>query len=206
MKVYLIRHGQTDLNAKRIHDGNTSSLSEKGREQAKLVAKRLAQFNTDLLIASPFDRTKQTAEIISKEINQPIAYSELFVEIKRATEIEGKNYDDPLSIAVKNQIFINYKKPDWHYSDEENFFDFKNRGLKGLKFLEELNAEGVVLVTHHDIMKILISLMLFGPDLHAEDYLRIRLFIDGHNTGITVCEFKNNTWKLITWNDHSHLD
>jgi broad specificity phosphatase PhoE len=205
MRVYFVRHGQTNANIKEMHQADKEPLSEVGQKQAEKVAKRLAKLKVDLLLASPFARTKKTAEIISKEINKSILYSSLFVEIKRVTEIEGKKYADYKAVKIREEILKNVTNPSWHYADEENFFEQKQRGLKGIKYLESLSFENVVLVTHGDIMKILIATMLFDKKLEHDKYLLFRKFFEGINTGITVCEYKNNKWKLLSWSDHSHL-
>ncbi len=63
-----VRHGEGDHNVAHIYSGdvkNEHHLTEKGREQIKKTAKRLQSF--DVLVASPFVRTQETAEILKKE-------------------------------------------------------------------------------------------------------------------------------------------
>ena len=64
--IYLVRHGETVDNARQIMQGQTQGeLNEKGREQARQVAERLATENFDAVVASDLHRAIQTAEIIA---------------------------------------------------------------------------------------------------------------------------------------------
>jgi broad specificity phosphatase PhoE len=68
MKVFLIRHGESEANAEGIHQGQRvdTSLSERGREQARRISKRLEKENIDAIYASDLKRARETAEIIAK--------------------------------------------------------------------------------------------------------------------------------------------
>lgn len=64
--LYLVRHGETVDNAQQIMQGQTHGcLNEKGREQARMVAERLAGEAFDAVVASDLRRAVQTAEIIA---------------------------------------------------------------------------------------------------------------------------------------------
>lgn len=64
--IYLVRHGETVDNAQQIMQGQTHGcLNEKGREQARMVAERLAGEAFDAVVASDLRRAVQTAEIIA---------------------------------------------------------------------------------------------------------------------------------------------
>ena len=64
--ILLVRHGETVDNARQIMQGQTQGeLNERGREQARQVAERLATDPVDVIIASDLRRAIQTAEIIA---------------------------------------------------------------------------------------------------------------------------------------------
>ena len=73
---YLIRHGQTVMNAKRLTCGGgvDTSLNDEGRRQAHLAAKVLAALpeKPTLIIHSDMKRTRQTTEILNAELQLPI--------------------------------------------------------------------------------------------------------------------------------------
>ena len=133
MKVYFVRHGESEMNAKQMHQPSDSKLSENGIKQAEFVAKRLSHLPIEEIISSPFDRAKQTSEIISHHLNKNTTYSSLFVERKRPSEIENRYDKDPFVIEIKDQIKKNYHNVNWHHSDEENFNDVKRRASSAIK-------------------------------------------------------------------------
>lgn len=62
MKLILVRHG--DAGAYTSPD-NERNLSELGKAQATKTAQFLSQFTIDQAIASPYNRARQTAEILT---------------------------------------------------------------------------------------------------------------------------------------------
>lgn len=205
MKVYFVRHGESELNAKNMHQPHDTKLSEKGIKQAEFVAHRFSNIPIQKIISSPFERAKQTAERINSNIKSEIIYSELFVERKRPTQVENKHLDDPLVVEIKSEIKRNYHNSDWHHSDEENFNDVKKRATNAIKYIEKFDCESLVVVTHGTILRAIIGVMMFGQNLTSQEEERIRHFMMVGNTGVTLCEFNENKWKLIVWNDQAHL-
>lgn len=64
--IYVIRHGQTDLNKERKMQGRMGlELNEHGIEQAKALRDRLQNIKFDFVFSSPQVRAVQTAEIVS---------------------------------------------------------------------------------------------------------------------------------------------
>lgn len=205
MRVYLIRHGETENNSKRIHQDGSARLSSPGLEQAKNLAQRFEKIPIDTIISSPFERAKATAEIIALQKNLGVTYSELFVERKRPSEIENKPTQNEKVLEIKRQIDDHYEDVSWHYSDEENAQDLKNRALKAKRYLVGIKSESVLVVTHGTIMRAIVSVMLFGEDLSPTQSLKMQKFLTNTNTGITLLRFVEGKWKLLTWNDYAHL-
>ncbi|MGH7249873.1 MAG: histidine phosphatase family protein, partial [Minisyncoccia bacterium] len=89
--IYFVRHGETESNAKQIRQGPEGHLTEKGRAQALATAKRFPKGvgRPQAIIASPYERTKETAGIIAKELGMEVEYSDLLVERRNPTEIIG---------------------------------------------------------------------------------------------------------------------
>lgn len=64
MTVTLVRHGQTEWSRDHRHTGRTDvPLTAVGREQAIAVGGRLAGRSWDLVLTSPLQRARQTAEL-----------------------------------------------------------------------------------------------------------------------------------------------
>lgn len=65
---FVVRHGEAESNAKNIVSGkkeNPHHLTEKGKEEVKKAIKKLKRKGINQIIASPFIRTKETAELIA---------------------------------------------------------------------------------------------------------------------------------------------
>jgi len=65
MILYVVRHGETQFNVEKRYAGQTDvPLNERGIEQAKELAKKLAEEPFDLIVTSPLQRARVTAEQI----------------------------------------------------------------------------------------------------------------------------------------------
>lgn len=64
-KIYLVRHGETTLNARSILSGHLDPpLTEKGNEQARLTATKLKNVHFDAAYSSDLQRAIETGRII----------------------------------------------------------------------------------------------------------------------------------------------
>jgi len=64
--LLLVRHGETVWNAEgRVQGQRNSPLSERGREQSRLVADRLARQRVSAIYSSDLGRARETADIIA---------------------------------------------------------------------------------------------------------------------------------------------
>jgi len=90
-----IRHGESTGNAEGFIGTPTTPLSKKGREQAKLTAKKLQGSGIKTIVASPFVRTQETARIIAEEIGINASEIRTMEELqeRRGPAIEGKPKD-----------------------------------------------------------------------------------------------------------------
>src|SRR5579859_7234349 len=132
MNIYLVRHGESEGNARKFHQLSETPLSKKGRDQAKLLAKRLKGLNIDFIYSSHYERTKETAEIISEEMNKPYHFWKDLREVENQKEMLGLLKENPESKKIKESIKLNYHKPGWKYSNEESFDEVKSRCQKVL--------------------------------------------------------------------------
>ena len=108
MKIYVMRHGQTDWNIERKIQGRTDiELNETGKQQAKQAQKEVEKYNIDVILCSPLKRTKETARIVSEGKNIEIIYRDELLE-RNFGDLEGKSpFKEPL---FANDEFYNYTK------------------------------------------------------------------------------------------------
>ncbi|MEK7089442.1 MAG: histidine phosphatase family protein [Patescibacteria group bacterium] len=204
MRIYFVRHGESRDGQANIFQSGTTPLSEKGSEQARIVAKRFLNIPIDAIIASDYERAHQTAKEIANILKKELTMTELARERNAPSEIYGKSVHDSEAKAIQNIANKNFSNPDFHYSDEENFLDLKTRAIKLVGYLKNRPEENLLVVLHGTILRCVIALMMFGEELTPDTFSHFSFFFL-ENTGVTVCDWKNGAWKLITWNDQSHL-
>lgn len=75
-KLYLLRHGQTEFNVKKLVQGRCDSpLTDLGRQQAGMAAAWLKAHNVvpDKVVSSPLGRAMNTASLVAYELLGPDA-------------------------------------------------------------------------------------------------------------------------------------
>lgn len=156
MKLIFIRHGETEANAKRIIQGRESNkLTERGKEQAKEVGKQLKKYKIDMVFCSPLDRCIETLENILEEcpINKEIFISNLLEE-RFLGEYIGVNLDDIDWKEIDQDNKINQEM------GVESLADLKKRANLFIEDLKlEKNDSTILIVTHGDLLKIMLSLL-----------------------------------------------
>lgn len=208
--IYFVRHGETVLNAQNIRQGAEGGLTEKGRQQAFETAHRFSRHrgHPQVIISSPYQRTKETAEIIAKELKMKIEYSDLLVERRNPSEIIGHWGGEPEVRKIIEQMDKSYHADDLRVSDEENFTDLKERAKKLLTFIKRRREKRMIMVTHGIFLKMVVSYMLYGDKLTATEYNKLSYFNPVNNASMAICSyntywFKRADWKVLVWNDLS---
>ena len=78
--IYVTRHGQTDWNVqKKVMGRCDEPLNETGLQQAEETRNNLLNTKIDIIICSPLQRAKQTAEVINTDRNIPIIYDDRII-------------------------------------------------------------------------------------------------------------------------------
>ncbi len=199
-RVYLIRHGTTDLSAEdRFSGGTDVDLSEEGRWQASCLAKRLADDNITAIYCSPMRRAVETASIIGKP-NQldPITREGL-------REIHHGHWETLSRSDVEGQF------PEEYAAWLEDPFTFAPQGgesgvmvmARALPVIREIvidhSGQTVAVVSHKATIRLILSSLL-GFD--ARGY-RDRL--DQSPASLNILDFKNPVRaRLMLFNDVSH--
>ncbi len=208
-RFYIVRHGRTILNAKRIRQGAEGGLDEAGKRQARAAGTYLRGARIERIVASPYERTRETAAIIDSYLGVSISYSPLLAERRNPSEIIGKSAEDRTVEEIVDQMDLSYHDDTYRYSDEENFSDLKTRARKCLAFLGGVRGRNICVVTHSIFLKMLLSYLLYREDLHAPDYVKLAFFNPADNGGITICEYRpwkrwlsrTHGWSIVAFNE-----
>ncbi|MCF0117234.1 MAG: histidine phosphatase family protein, partial [Bacilli bacterium] len=106
MKIYLMRHGQTDWNVKRLVQGRTDTdLNDNGIAQAYEAASLLKEIKLDIILSSPLKRAYKTSLIIAKDKNIPSHCIESLLEMSFG-DLEGKPIE-----TTGDQLYKFFKDP-----------------------------------------------------------------------------------------------
>jgi broad specificity phosphatase PhoE len=85
MELYVLtRHGESTLNSENRINGNPDvpvALTEKGRDEARLLGQQIAHIRLDVCICTRFTRTRETAEIALQGRDVPIEIEPLLDDI-----------------------------------------------------------------------------------------------------------------------------
>ncbi len=91
IRLYLIRHGETEFNLQgRIQGQSDSPLTLLGMRQAEAIAKRLSEDRFSAIYSSDLTRARQTAEVIAMTNSQAVITTPLLREAQFGI-IQGMN-------------------------------------------------------------------------------------------------------------------
>lgn len=210
-KLYLVRHAESEGNIGTTQQGPSTPLSEQGIEQTKSIAQRFEKISVDIILSSPQIRAKHTAEAIAAAVEKEIEFTDLLVERKKPSAIIGLDRTSPEFDTIEDTVRENFHNTEWRHSDEENFVDLKLRAATLLNKAANMHEDKIVMVSHGVFMTMIFAYVIFGEALTSQEFWSLFVGIEHKNTGITVLKqskFKDEPtrWKLVTWNDHAHLE
>ncbi len=94
MRLYVIRHGETDWNKEHLLAGRTDiPLNDRGRKLAECTSEGLKDVSFDLCISSPLRRAAETAKIVLNNSEIPVIYDDALIEISFG-DYEGRKCQD----------------------------------------------------------------------------------------------------------------
>ena len=170
--IIFLRHGQAKNNTERILAGRTPGipLTEKGIDQAQKAAEFLEQMNISRIYSSPIERAKHTAEIVGKQNSVDVTIDERLIELDMG-KFTGMPYDEIFS--SHGNVFMKFYNGELEiaHNGVETFEEVKRRILDIVDHvLESHPDENVVLVTHMDPIKAMLSTIV---DLTPENLFEL---------------------------------
>ena len=187
--IIFLRHGQAENNTNRVLAGRRPGvpLTLTGLEQSEKIAKFLKPFNISTIYSSPIERAKKTAEIVSEHNSLEIKTDERLIELDMG-KFTGMPYDE--IFEKHGNVFLKFYEGDLEiaHNGVETFIELKKRILDMVDFvIREHNDENVLLVTHMDPIKALISTIM---GLQANSLFELII----ENASLTI--FKEEQGKL----------
>ncbi|MCD7882106.1 MAG: histidine phosphatase family protein [Lachnospiraceae bacterium] len=211
MKLYIIRHGQTEWNSTYRLQGRTNTqLNENGRRLAVGTGRGLADVSFDLAYTSPLARAKETVRLVLEAQNGGNVRKELrpavpIVEEERLLEIsfgvmEGQKVRDDNGVLVVENFIRFFNEPERYLPPDEGE-SFQSLLARTGDFLEELKQKGraagdeggsgnILISTHGAASRALLANITHCP---------LRDFWSGgvpKNCAVTIVDLENGDWKI----------
>ena len=158
-QVIFLRHGQAKNNTERILAGRTEGipLTERGVQQAEHTAQLLEHMNISAIYSSPIQRAKHTAEIVGNHNSIDVQIDDRLIELDMG-KFTGMPYDEIFN--SHGNVFMKFYNGELEiaHNGVETFSEVKKRVNSIVDHvLEKHPNENVVLVTHMDPIKAMLS-------------------------------------------------
>jgi len=190
MKLYLVRHGQSEGNISGCVNGQKDvPLTEQGYEEARRAGQYLEGLTFDRIYSSDLIRTVQTAQTaipgcepirlsLLRELNTGDLTDRPLKEIREST-------DETLRTALRWQNYAIYGGEDWSM--------LQARAGKFLKMLEEDPCEQVIAFAHAGFLRATLEMAILEGGRIDARHIRCP------NASVMKLIYEENTWRLLSW-------
>lgn len=148
-RYVVMRHGEAENNTKEILDYKDPNvgLTEEGKKQNINAAAKIKKYGIDLIISSPVRRTKETAQIVAKELGLP---EDSVIEDARISEVDtgdlqGKPIEEYRKMFKNNEEKFYEPTP-----GGETLTEMKNRVGEFLYDIDKKYSEKNILIVTHE--------------------------------------------------------
>jgi broad specificity phosphatase PhoE len=203
-QLFLVRHGRTESNVRRLLHGSTDvPLDAYGLHPAALIAERLAreaeQEDFDVLISSPLQRAMTTARIIGEKLGmEPIINAGLsemnFGQLEGATieRILAEHPDVAERLEARDELFA------WPEGESLRGFDTRIMATF-LSILQEYDDQRVIVVAHGGVIG---SFLAQAMGISPLDWQTFHTA----NCSLTHLEVRPDQTVMHLFNDQVHLE
>lgn len=187
LNLLLARHGESEWIVRGDEAGFNSPLTERGRQQARLLGRWLAaNQQIDAIYASPLIRAKETAEIIATELNLPMTLDDDLREFEVPYWRDSDDYNPPY---INGYTLSPTLLP-------ESYLPFKVRVQKAIRRILNAHPQGNVLIVAHGgtigtIVRSLLGVHNFG--------------VQTAPTGLHHLRWNGSRWNIEFMNRLDHL-
>lgn len=196
MKVYVVRHGQSECNRLDLRCGwSQTPLSELGHQQAKSANAYLKDIPFDRVYCSDLPRAVQTCKDALPDC-QPI----LTPKVREISvgAMSDRTFDDCIA-EYGDRYHHAMRVLDFREFGGESREEMRDRLYGFFKELEQLEGvERVAVFGHEGTAQQLLN-YAFDADIYLE-----HMVIE--NASVCVFEYKNGIWTLLKWSYTGKLD
>ncbi|MFZ9308662.1 MAG: MSMEG_4193 family putative phosphomutase [Candidatus Nanopelagicales bacterium] len=167
--LYLVRHAQSTANSDGVLAGRMPgiSLDKRGKKQAEKLSKFLATVEFEKIIASPLERTQETAAILRADAEIKLDY--------RISECDygqwsGQKIEDLQKLELWREI---QKKPSSvTFPEGESMQEMFERAWSSVEFWNQEVTGNYLMVSHADVIKAIVARAL---GMHLDNFQRIAI-------------------------------
>ena len=197
MKLYIIRHAETEYNRKGIIQGSEvdSDINDVGESQANSFYEYYKNINFDKIYVSDLKRTFQT---IRRFTEKGSSYEKLkeFNEISWGIN-QGKSDDlEDYARLIDTWLAGNL---DNKFKEGESPNEMSVRLVKGFNKVLDDDHDTVLLCIHGRALRILLSKIIDNDLTKMDKYVH-------SNTGLYILEYKNGKYEILGSNLRDHLE
>ena len=158
MRVYFMRHGQTNYNKLGLCNDDPAKdvyLTENGILQAEQAAHQLHHRPIELIVTSELPRTRQTADIINQYHQVPIIAHAAINDIRSG--FDGMPVVDYFAAIASNPLHI-------AINGGESLLDHKQRVLTYFGWLAQQPQQAILTIAHEETMRVFYAYYNNTPD------------------------------------------
>lgn len=199
-RLYIIRHGETDLNKNKVVQGRgvNADLNDTGRQQSEAFYQCYKDIPFDKVYTSALKRTHQT---VAKFIEKGIPWEQL----PGLDEVAWGNYEGK---KHSPELDVNFKKLIASWASGE--YDCKAEGgespnevhLRQVEAMDHILAEKdektVLICMHGRAMRLLLCGLLNKPFNQMDDFPH-------QNTSLYILDYNGKDFTIETFNSLAHL-
>lgn len=196
MKVYFIRHGETNGNVQKFHQGwGDSHLTDAGVRQAETARDIITKKEFDRILCSDLLRTRQTCDIIFGK-DASVEYDARLREINNSVFMG--QYQEDLYKKYGEEYRENCRRMDYSSYGGESNCEMLARTADFLHYLEQdTDSKRIAVVTHGGTIKAIIANIL-GCELYGT-----KIKID--NCSVSTIKYNNGNWTLVHVNNRQEI-
>lgn len=189
MKLYILRHGETEWNREdRVQGRMDSPLTEKGLEDIASMAEELSVIPIDICYTSDLPRAKKTAEGLINDRKIQIIEEEALRELPLGPW-EGKLFKE---VQKDPKSVVYFETPDrFSFPDLENFHDLYKGIEEFIRKLERDPKDHVLIVAHGVSIRALLNVLEGVPVVNFWHRPIAK------SMGLTIASFESGKWKVL---------
>ncbi|MDF2942011.1 MAG: hypothetical protein K0S01_869 [Herbinix sp.] len=183
MKIYLIRHGETDWNLQGRFQGREDiALNEKGLMQAEACGNAMKGETFKAIITSPLIRARRTAEIIAACIAIDRVIIDENITERDFSKVSGMTPKEREAFYASGEV-----------DDKEPFEDLCKRMLTCIrKYAEQYYEDNIIMVSHGASINSVLATLSEGKTGTGKIILK--------NTCINIINYENGQISLGEYN------